>query len=396
MKVRSVLYVHDHKFKYINNHYFSEGKFTDDVFARYDVFDRDIKVISRVVCESESANFNQINKSNVHFTPVKGVSFSSVFSKNLMFNLKLVKNNIKNADVLIIRLPSFLGVFVLLVNLLFRKNYFIELVGDPKEALSTSKAKTSIVFNIFVYLFTYLNKNCIKHANGVIYVTKTDLQQRYPTKGFEAIASNVEIGVPTLNLCLSDYKIKNTDFIKLGLIGSFNNEYKGIRNAIEAVNFLKAKQLVVHLHILGSGKLKEHYFDLAKKLGVESQVFFNGSLASGDKVIHWLKQMDIYIQPSLTEGLPRALIEAMSVGLPAVATNAGGIPELLSSSFLVPANDSKSLANKLQVLINSQHLRYEQGIINYNKAKEYDFTVLKERRAIFWQQARDIVERDMK
>lgn len=396
MKVKSVLYVHDHKFKYINSKYFSEGKFTNDVFARYDVFDKDINVISRLVCGDESIKFNEINKSNVHFTPVKGIGFSSVFSKNLMFNLKLVQNSIKNADVLIIRLPSFLGVFILLLNLLFRKKYFIELVGDPKEALSTSKAKTSIVFNIFVYIFTYLNKNFIKHANGAIYVTKIDLQKRYPTKGFEGSASNVEIKVPILNLRLSDYTIKNTDFIKLGLIGSFNNEYKGIRNAIEAISLLKDKQLVIYLHILGSGKLKEHYLDLARKLGVESQVFFDGSLASGDQVIHWLNQMDIYIQPSLTEGLPRALIEAMSVGLPTVATNVGGIPELLSSDFLVPANDSKSLANKLQVLVNSQHLRYEQGIINYNKAKEYDSAVLKERRAIFWQQARDIAQQAQK
>ncbi len=391
MKVKSVLYVHDHKFKYINNKYFSEGKFTNDVFARYGVFDKDINVISRVVCDDESINFNEINKPNVHFTPVKGIGFSSIFSKNLIFNLKLVQNSIKNAEALIIRLPSFLGVFVLLVNLLFRKKYFIELVGDPKEALSTSKVKANIVFNIFVYIFTFLNKIFVRHANGVIYVTKTDLQQRYPTRGFEASASNVQIKVPVLNLCLSDYAIKNTNFIKLGLIGSFNNEYKGIRNAIEAIVHLREKQLDVHLHILGSGKLKLHYLHLAKELGISDQIFFDGSLAGGEQVLQWLRQQDIYIQPSLTEGLPRALIEAMSVGLPAVGTNVGGIPELLLEDDLVAVNDSEALADRLYILAVSQELRYKKGRRNHKVAWDYDADKLNQERTQFWKKAAEVV-----
>ncbi|WP_411689990.1 glycosyltransferase family 4 protein [Acinetobacter indicus] len=105
---------------------------------------------------------------------------------------------------------------------------------------------------------------------------------------------------------------------------------------------------------------------------------------------------DLYIQPSRTEGLPRALIEAMARGLPAVATNVGGIPELLPSEFLIPPNAPQELANKIDLLISSQQLRYEQGRANYNKAREYDSEILRQRRTKFWNQAKAIVEKDLK
>ena len=86
----------------------------------------------------------------------------------------------------------------------------------------------------------------------------------------------------------------------------------------------------------------------------------------------------------------------MSIGLPAVATRVGGIPELLSDEFLVHSNDPQGLAEKIEILISSKELRYEQGKINYNKAKEYDSEILRQRRTKFWSQAKAIVEKDLK
>ena len=135
---------------------------------------------------------------------------------------------------------------------------------------------------------------------------------------------------------------------------------------------------------------------MAKEMGLVDNIIFDDVLSGGTEVNQWLDSLDLYIQPSRTEGLPRALIEAMARGLPAVATNVGGIPELLPSEFLIPPNAPQELANKIELLISSQQLRYEQGRANYNKAREYDSEILRQRRTKFWSQAKAIVEKDLK
>jgi len=389
------LYVHDHTFKKVGNDYYSEGKITDAVFARYVSASDKLTVYSRMEETISPTSLTRITVKNVQFCPVVGRNFSRIFSKNLLKNIELALTEIREADFIVVRLPSFLGLFILFFNLFFKKKIFIELVGDAKEALLTSKAHINILFKVFVNLFAFLTAFFIKRADGVIYVTESALQNRYPFSSLQSYASNVEVKIEDKVLDLHIYQNKKPYF-KIGMIGSFNNSYKGIDDAIRAVYFLSQKKIDIHLHILGSGKLKSDYLALAQEMNLADNIIFDGVLSGGTEVNQWLDSLDLYIQPSRTEGLPRALIEAMARGLPAVATNVGGIPELLPSEFLIPPNAPQELANKIELLISSQQLRYKQGRANYNKAKEYDSKVLGQRRAKFWSQAKAIVEKDLK
>lgn len=385
------MFVHDHKFIDLNGVYYSEGKFTTEVFSRYDAFNSNIVIVSRVIENNQGSNLNKISNENIYFKPVKGVSFSAVFTKYFFANIKLVVREIKKVDVLIVRLPSFLGIFVLILNIFFRKKYFIELVGDPQEALITSKNKVSFLFKCFVYIFASLNKFFIKKSDGVIYVTKYDLQQRYPTKKLQAYASNVEVNIKPLSLSLNKYALKDERKFKIGLIGSFNNEYKGIDNALKAIHLLKEQDCMVQLHILGSGKLKDHYLKMANELEIAGQIYFDGSLSGGEAVLNWLKGVDLYIQPSRTEGLPRALIEAMSTGLPCIATNVGGIPELLHEDDLVDKDSPVTLAKRISEAVKSQELRYQMGQRNYSRSLDYDAKQLNKIRSEFWEKAAETI-----
>lgn len=390
-----IVYIHDHKF-IVNNFYYSEGKFTNSVFKRYLTFNCPVVVISRVSkVNNERISLNKIDLLEVSFSPVKGREFFKIFTIYFFNNLFMICNHIKSSKTIIVRLPSFLGLFSLMINFFLRKPYFIELVGDPKEALINAKNNPSIIYKLMVYIFSLMHSFFVKRADGVIYVTQYDLQNKYPSYSLKEYASNVEINIQELNLAKESYKIKNNIF-KIGLIGSFNNHYKGIDSAIKAISYLKEKKIEVNLHILGSGNLENVYLDLASQLNLSDKIFFDGSCSGGAEVNQWLDSLDLYIQPSRTEGLPRSLIEAMARGLPAVATNVGGIPELLPTKFLIPKNVPQELANKIELLISSQQLRYEQGKANYNKAKEYDSKVLGQRRAKFWSQAKAIVEKDLK
>lgn len=391
MKNLRCLYVHDHIFKKNNGYFFSEGKITDEVFLRYINNNEELSVFSRAKEIDNINGLNRITLNNVNFYPVKGSNFKLVFSLYFLQNLILCIKNIINCDFIVVRLPCFLGVFLLLINLIFRKKYFVELVGDPEDSLMMANNNKSLLYKFFVKFFSKLNAYFVKKANGVMYVTKDNLQSKYPTKSFQSYASNVEINVENRKTYFHDYVKKNDNFFKIGLIGSFNNSYKGIDVAIDAITQLNDIGINTRLYILGSGKLKSHFIELAKNNGIEENIIFDGSLTK-EKINNWLDGLDLYIQPSRTEGLPRALIEAMARALPVVATEVGGIPELLDQDVLVPADSPQILAQKMKVFLESQQLRYIHGSRNLLTALEYDSQELNLRRRAFWDRARSFVK----
>lgn len=158
----------------------------------------------------------------------------------------------------------------------------------------------------------------------------------------------------------------------------FLSEYKGIDIAIKALHILnKSKNYKYILSILGTGD-KEKYYKLAEQFGVIDYIEIK-SLPAGYPVLKWLDTLDIYIQPSKTEGLPRGLIEAMSRSLPAVGTNAGGIPELIENKYLINKGDYKNLSYLIREILSNSKLYNIAATKNFEKAKEYDGSVLKKK-----------------
>jgi len=384
------LYIYDNRFiKHLGNVY-TKLRINDSTFERYVDLNDSITVITRMEYSSDIYKATILTLPNLKFRPIKGLLFSKAFTIYLIYNLQLFNSEIRKADFIVVRLPSFLGVFGLIVNLYYKKKYFIEVAGDAESALLTSREKPSIAFRSFTKIFFKLNRYFIKNADGAIYVTKSALQNKYPTRGFSNYASNVELKVPDINFDLERYKA-NESTLRIGMIADYNNPYKGVKEAIQSINILKGEGYNVNLYIVGSGSLLEYYQQLATELEVGENTIFKGRLKANHEILEWLASLDLYIQPSYTEGLPRALVEAMSVGLPAIATNVGGIPELIDEKYLVPPYDAKLLAVKMSYLLDSEILRVEAGIRNHQVAKEYDHTILNQRRTEFWSKARSIL-----
>lgn len=389
----NIIFVHDHKIKVdLERKYYTDGKLTNELFQRY-IFDQNdkIKAITRVVIieQHDTKTLNLVDHPNVFFNPVKGINPLQIFFRNCIYNTKIFKNVIKS-DLNIIRLPSFIGLFCCFICILFRKKYFLELVGHARDSLIDHNSSQLLILIAKIYsLFT---KFVVKRAAGVIYVTKYALQKDYPTLGISAVASNVVIHIDEVDCPKIQYNVPSQRIFRIGLIGSFNNHYKGIEFAINTVALLRKKNISVNLHILGQGSLLNEYIKLAHKLQVEDLIFFEGILPGGDPVKKWLDKLDLYIQPSLTEGLPRALIEAMSRGLPALASNVGGIPELLDSEYMFSSFDENIFANKILKFIQDEKLRKVCGNNNYLKSKDYDFSKLESDRREFWMACRNLLK----
>ena len=128
--------------------------------------------------------------------------------------------------------------------------------------------------------------------------------------------------------------------------------------------------------------------NIAKDLGVADQIHILKNL-SHEEVFKLLDKIDIYVQPSKQEGLPRALIEAMSRACPAIGTFTGGIPELLSDKYLYKAGNVSDLAFILQKLTKSDLIIMAKK--NFEKSRYYLPEILDAKRKTFYNEILKII-----
>ena len=101
-------------------------------------------------------------------------------------------------------------------------------------------------------------------------------------------------------------------------------------------------------------------------------------------MLQWLDHIDVYLQPSFKEGLPRALVEAMSRGCPAIGSRCAGIPELLPQDCLIEPGEVGALSGQLLRAANDATWRAAQALRNWTEAKTYSRAVLEAQRSAFW------------
>lgn len=125
---------------------------------------------------------------------------------------------------------------------------------------------------------------------------------------------------------------------------------KGVRDLVEAFAIVAARDPSIGLLLVGSGPLYEPIKARIQELGLTSRVHMAGGITD---VLPWLRRMDIFVLPSLSEALSNSLLEAMAVGCCAVASEVGGNPELVregETGHLFTAGDVKQLAQRLESL----------------------------------------------
>lgn len=136
---------------------------------------------------------------------------------------------------------------------------------------------------------------------------------------------------------------------------------KGHVDLLQSIPFVIESSPNAKFYIVGDGPLKEELSELAKQLTIQNNVVFLGFREDSEAL---MKQFDIFCLPSLSEGLSSAILAAMANGLPVVATDVGGIPELVvhgETGYLVPPNDPLELAGALKSLIENEELRLSMG-----------------------------------
>jgi len=162
---------------------------------------------------------------------------------------------------------------------------------------------------------------------------------------------------------------------------------------IEAVALAVARGHDLRLSIIGDGRHRWELETLARKKKLADRVRFMGNLPPGNAVRAELDRADLFVLPSRTEGLPRAMIEAMARAVPCIGTSVGGIPELLSPDVLVAPGSAQALAEKMLELLSDPARRARLADENLQKARGYHADALRSKRRVFYEAVRDATAR---
>jgi len=140
---------------------------------------------------------------------------------------------------------------------------------------------------------------------------------------------------------------KSRNQVVFGAVGRMSPE-KNHENLIRAFAQVRRRHSNAFLRLLGSGPLEAKLKELAHELGIDECVDFRGF---GHDVPGFLKDLDVFVLPSDSEGLPLSLLEAVASGVPVVATSVGGVPRVVDSTrsgWLSPPANPDALARAME------------------------------------------------
>ena len=147
---------------------------------------------------------------------------------------------------------------------------------------------------------------------------------------------------------------------------------KGPEFLVKASKYIISKYPDTYFMFTGDGPLEQDLKRKALEMGISDNIIFLGWRDDLAKII---SIYDIFVLPSLNEGMGRVLVEAMALGKSIVASNVGGIPDLVihgKNGFLVPPKNPKELAKYIQVLLEDKDKREKMGLAG--KEMAYNFT----------------------
>jgi len=365
------------------------------------VFD-EVVVFARVVEVDETELQKQpANGAGVRFKPLPYFIGPWQYLRNLPALNRLARDSLGEAEAFILRIP---GTVASLVWRYLRKNnvpYGIEVTGDPWEALSIENV-SSLAGPVARFLMTRNTKIQCRGAAAAGYVTEKLLQLKYPCRCWSTHFSSIELPDSTIvgeeriaqRLALFDDAINQKRPFRICHVGSMDALYKAQDILMDAVAICSRKGLNIELTFVGGGRHSPYFVNKAQKIGIRERVKFLGELPPGEPVIEQLDKADLFVLPSTTEGLPRALIEAMARALPCLGSDVGGIQELLQPDDRFPAGDANLLAARIESVLGDQNRLARMAQWNVEKAKAYCKQELDRRRTALYRKLAELTQRE--
>ena len=335
----------------------------------YSIYKRYSDAFGKVILCSRFVTLDKLEKGLIKVDFIDDIVQINSLTKSLLngYN-KEIESKIKKCDLVIGRLPSVTAYKAADIALKNNILFLAELMCDGWDPYWNHGLTGKL---IAPYMHFKMRKVTSK-ADYAVYVTKEYLQNRYPCKNESINASNVlikSINEDVLQKRIERIKRMPINILELDVMttASIDLLSKGQRFVVRAMGELKKEGIRINYHLVGGGN-KEHLLNEAKKSNVADQLIFKGELIL-EEVYEELDKIDIYIQPSLQEGLPRAVIEAMSRACPCIGANTAGIPELLNKECITKCRSSHDIVRAIKEMLSNGLEKY--AIENFENSKDY-------------------------
>lgn len=313
----------------------------------------------------------------------KLIGVSSMMNVLLHKDKEKIINDISNSDLVVGRLPSIAACRASDYARANSKPFLAEVMGDAWDAY-WNHGVSGKVFAPYIFL---KNKKVVNKAEYALYVTQEFLQKRYPCRNTSTGVSNVRIAMPdqeVLNRRLNKIQSGLDNELVLVTTAAVDVRYKGQEYVIKALPMLKSQGINVSYILIGDGD-QSYLKSIAEQSGVVQNVIFTGRL-SLDELLKVIDNADLYIQPSLQEGLPRSVIEAMSRGCPAIGARTAGIPELLGSEYIFRRKSVQAIAEKISHFASmNKEEKIAVATHNFKESEKYAEEILSKKRNEYYE-----------
>ena len=269
-----------------------------------------------------------------------------------------------------------------------KRRYGVEVVSDPYDAMAPSSMRHPLRPLLRWSATRQLQRLCASAA-AASYVTRETLQRRYPCPAFSVGVSDVEL--PARAFADDPRPLAKRGAPRtIVTVGTMAQPYKAQDVLIDALARCRRNGLDVRAVLVGDGRHRAELEKHAAARKVADAVTFAGALPAGEAVRGVLDRANLFVLPSRTEGLPRALVEAMARGLPCVGSAVGGIPELLPAEDVVPPGDAAALAAKIQAVLADRDRLERMSSRNLEVARQFSEDVLEAQRRAFYEELRRV------
>jgi glycosyltransferase involved in cell wall biosynthesis len=209
----------------------------------------------------------------------------------------------------------------------------------------------------------------VRDAVAVGYVPSPELRERYPAQPAAATEDYSSLALAEDAIVPAPRRITTVPTpLRLVTVCSIDFPYKGVDVLVQAVGILRRSGVDATATVVGEGRLREQYRQDSIARGLGDVITFTGQVGSGRAIRDNLDKADVFVLASLTEGLPRAMVEAMARGLPCVGTSAGGIPALLPPQYCARPGDAVDLARAIMASTRTVDAMSDASTVNLRRA----------------------------
>lgn len=232
------------------------------------------------------------------------------------------------------------------------------LAGDICPASHSNSSRT--------LLYSLASKICLHLADETIAISQHTLDINTKKYGINSQRKTHIVPISVHNSHIHHSPKKNSGTFTFCIISRLV-AVKGVHHVIRAFHNICTKDDHIRLEIYGEGKEKTRLIELARSLKLKDKIRFHGWT---DSPLQRMSRSNCLVLHSKIEGTPRSILEAASIGIPTIATNVGGIPDIIldgQTGWLVPYQDEQQLARTMSYVINNPDQLRRVG----NAARQY-------------------------